>query len=573
MNSIGYLTSNATQILFSALPQEGVASALTAVSQSTSQIVGSIPGSVFALGAAAGGFAFWRQIQKEPAPVNIQDKNLALAYLQEGRLSLGQLPHFSNDAEIVRAALKRDPFAIRHAGKTLREEAGFREIVMEAVAAYTHLYRNEDNIVSRALNSIYLWRNGPLMQYLPEFQNDYEIFHSLALLNIREIQYASQELYQDPVFREFVISRIQNDPFILEYAKELCDDYEIVGMAIAHMPSALAFAGEELRQRPEFNHLKHIAYLRTTIVAGDEVIRDSISYEDAVLLVRKNPYLSLDHIIDRWLNEYQRLNPSQICEKPELSLEGDKESVLKLFLQRVREVKDYRDGGQSRAGIIERVYQMLHLASQNVEFREDLIALLTEAQTDCDDNPLIRLNDIEVMSHFYGNELSDEEFRRLALGAERYERLKQYVLSHHPGHEELETLLYLQIHLKDDLDLPITTRKMGHESYANVTPKKLSEARDAISSLSDEDLLSTSSYWEKRMATKQKEALAKIDLEYGILVNDLGSHFEEDYESIQKPQELKGFLDYAKDKGIANEYSALCDFVMAEKSRAIANIR
>lgn len=579
MSTIGYLLGNATQTITSILPETvGIGEAGAAIAWSAGQAIGTITGSVAMLGAIGGGIALWRHVKAPQAqPEEFLSRDAILECLQDGRLSLTQVPHLCDDFDAVFTATEFNPFAVALSGRELRQTPRFREIAMCAAEGYAALIQNRPSFRDWIVNSIHVFRNGNVMESLPEFHNDFEILRVAADADPETIRYAGEELYQNPLFRELVLGFIRRDPYLLASAGPFQNDYEIVGRAIAVMPGTIDYAGRDLRLRPEFNHLRTIALLRTPILNGDEVIREGISYQEAIRMLHKNPNSTLEEEIGSWLNECKYAFPDRRIEEPRFALEGDPKRLLKNFLGRVREVQDYQNGGQGRANVIALVYNILHLAAGNEEFRGCMIANLSQAETDCDDNVLIRLVDIEVMSQMYNPKLTAEQFRTLAIGVERYERLKERVLSRHPGNEEIETLLCLLLKLKQSLNLPISTLTMGHESVAKVTEKMIGKAEEEILSISERELLAKSNYWNNWVAVHRKPELERIENAYGNLMGDLDDYFglEESEQPgyLQDHEELGLWLQSTFQAGIANEYSALGDFLVKDKALAIGDIR
>ncbi len=581
MSAISYLLGNATQVITSLLPESvAIPSGAAAIASGVGQVAGPVSGSVAVLGAIGGGVALWRQIKApEDLPPGSLDKEAVLERLRDGRLKLSQVPQLCNDFDAVLSATQFDPFAVRHAGAELRQTPQFREIAVCAVEGYAACIENRATFRDWVVNSIHVFRNGNVMESLTEFHGDFDILRIAAQADPRTIRYANEDLYQNPLFRELVLGMVRRDPYLLEDAGPFRNDYEIVGSAVAFMPATLCYAGAELMSRSvEFDHLGTIAHLRTTLMNGDEVVRDSISHQEALSMLHKNPNSTFEQEISRWTTEYKKTFPENPTEDPQLALEEEPKRLLKTFLQRVREVRDYQKGGQGKANVIALVHRFLHLAAENKEFQGCLIANLTQAETDCDDNVLIRLIDIEVMAQMYDPKLTDDQFRAAAIGAERYELIKKHVLSRHAGVEEIETLLYVLIELKEPLDLPISTIAMGHPTIAKVTDRMLEEIRQPVASVSDQELLAKSSYWEQRMAQRQKERLSQIDDAHGELMNDLDDYFglpsaDEQESFLQKNPKLAAWLKNALRAGVTNEYCALSNFLARDKERAIADIQ
>lgn len=571
MSAISYLLGNVTSYFSTGL-QEGVTGAIAAAPQALDLAPTAIQGSVMALAAVGGGMALMRNYAAPAGrldPADLQDSEAVLEHVKQGRLTLSQVPHFCNDYEIVFAAIDQNPYEIQHTGPELRAQPlRFKQLAELAVQRF-NLMQNQQNFRDWIVNSIALFRNGCIMQYLPEFRNDYDIIYLLVEQNPNAIGEAGPDLYQDPRFRELMLQAVQRNHFIVAIAGEFQNDYEIVGRAVASDPQMLQHAGEQLRESPEFAHLTLIAHLRTPIFTmsedGPVQSEPRINYQEALNMLHVNPSTTLEKEILRWSNEYKKAFPSDGSHEDledrfqgVLTLKGNDRTNVTTYLQRIRTVQDYKNRGLGQKDIILRVDQMLRLASDNEGFRTEMINEMEEGLTDCDDNVLFRLNNIEVKVPLYNPDLNASEFRELAIRVERYEKITEYVKKYHPGPEELETALGLHLALKKHFNLPFSTKTMGHPSIAKLTPAIVEKATRAIENISDQELLAASPYWRERMA----------------LLKDLKEFFlekraEEKQEILKKNVPLARFLDWATAKGLKDP-DAMASFLGEEKALDLA---
>ncbi len=138
--------------------------------------------------------------------------------------------------------------------------------------------------------------------------------------------------------------------------------------------------------------------------------------------------------------------------------------------------------------------------------------------------------------------------------------------------DEVETVLYFQINLKEALSLPINTEDMLYPGVAAVTPDMLEQAKKKILEISNEDLLATSPFWHHYIEGKNKELHEQIIDKYQTLLVDLEDYFKLDNEKeafLEDHLDLTNFLKEAANQKIQQEYIALVNFLDAERRREI----
>jgi hypothetical protein len=252
-----------------------------------------------------------------------------------------------------------------------------------------------------------------------------------------------------------------------------------------------------------------------------------------------------------------------------LSLATPEKKLLKKYLIRIRDTADYKDKA-SRPNIVQRTKRMLQMASQNEEFRGALIALISEGLATCGDRVLIIFNDIEVISQLYRTNLTQEEAKKLAIRSERYELLKKHAKVKVQALglvDEIETILYYCIKLRDKLDLPITTQGMLYPRMSGVTESMLKEAEEKIKSISDGDLLARSNFWQIWNIKKNRTRANEITEKYAEILEMTQEYYDKD------PQERAAFLEQNANQTLAQELKRILeDRHITDYSTAAAGI-
>jgi len=288
--------------------------------------------------------------------------------------------------------------------------------------------------------------------------------------------------------------------------------------------------------------------------------------------------LSLESTLTAWAKEFPEGLSTNLQEhfSSLFALDAQTQQMLAEYLERLRQTKDYQTEGPSKQNVILRVSRMLQLANTNEEFKNSMLALISQGLDTCGDRVLIIFNEIEILWQLY-QDLNPEDFQQLASRAQRYHLLTDHakkVCEIERLGDAIETILYFHIHLKDDLNLPISTKGMLYPRISGVTPEMLEEAKTTISAISKEDLLAGSSYWLEYVERQNPEKVAQINESYNDLLNDLEEYFDsntkEDF--LIKNPSLSNLLDKAKGKEIIFEYSALAKFIDQERQREISQI-
>ena len=255
----------------------------------------------------------------------------------------------------------------------------------------------------------------------------------------------------------------------------------------------------------------------------------------------QGPNQTLEERIHAWFREFETTFPRQNneslwnnrqptddahfneCFGPLLGLTDHNYLNLNLFLGRLRELEDYRKGGDAKSNIILRVDRMLQLACKNEEFKNEMLALITEGLESCRDRVLIIFNDIEIRWQVHQEGLSKEDIKKLSIRAQRYEEVKKMVLelarSRHLG-DEIETILYFLVQLRDELELPISTQRMSYQEVGaqGITQDDIDLVHAHILSYSDQDLLAKSDIWQAYIHQQYRKNVAELNEKYETLL-------------------------------------------------------
>ncbi len=297
---------------------------------------------------------------------------------------------------------------------------------------------------------------------------------------------------------------------------------------------------------------------------------------------------TLEERLREWSNEFEEMYPTALGEfrppitdtnaqtyfEPLLTLSDDEKSILNQYLRRLRNTNDYRHGTPaSKRNVVLRVERMLRLACENPEFKQKMLALISEGLTTCGDRVLIMFNDIEIQWHIHQTR-SEPELRELLVRVERYEQLREHAkkIAQERGlGDEIETILHYHIALTGALDLPISTNGMLYQAMSGVNQTMLKTARDKIAALSDKDLLSRSEHWSVYLAKKHADAVSAINQKFTNLLDAV-----EEYYGLENPSEKQSFLEthtdlaqFLKSAKDITDYLSACNSISRQRTAAI----
>ena len=204
-----------------------------------------------------------------------------------------------------------------------------------------------------------------------------------------------------------------------------------------------------------------------------------------------------------------------------------------------------------------------------------MVAAIAEGLESCGDRVLIMFNDLEILWQSYQENMTEERVRALAIGQGRYELIKKYaqesVRKRRLG-DEIETILFLHLALRERLNLPISTQGMLYPACSGVDEEMLGSITALVESFSDDTLLANSSIWQKWQQEHQQSEVDRITDHYRKLLEQA----EELYDSDDRQKYLANHKDLAEvlqpiDQS-NNTYDEACRLIMQARRAAISRI-
>ncbi len=180
--------------------------------------------------------------------------------------------------------------------------------------------------------------------------------------------------------------------------------------------------------------------------------------------------------IDWWKQQYRGAFNSEppIVLLPLLNSDQQKQLAIYLGNTKLQQTQEMQGREDIRKNFIKRILVVLHNATANEQFREKLLELIQEAQTNCADRASNTLIKIEIYQKILCEQLNDREFAKVLIGQYRSELINSETAKRVDNNENLETALAFQIALREELELPHNTQEMLHGRVACV------EYKDAV---------------------------------------------------------------------------------------------
>lgn len=342
--------------------------------------------------------------------------------------------------------------------------------------------------------------------------------------------------------------------------------------SILSLPSTCVVRAERNRFSAEYVAAFQERLRRHRELYPDQGPRVEMSIADAVPV--RGVHDSLSHQLEAWIRECPERVEGNVRERfaALLRLAPDIQSTLTRYLARLRRTKDYED--VARENVVRRVLNMVTLANDNEIFRQEMLAAISEGLESCGDRVQITFDKIEILWQFHERELTWEETRTLCIQAARHEQLEKYakrICEIRRLGDQIETILYFQVHLRGSLRLPISTQNMLYPRCSGVTPEMLIEAERAICAMSDEDLLANSFHWQAYIEKQRPDDVARINARYIGLESNLQEYCAADDKEdfLRRNPDVNAFLERA---GRPHEYRRLSDFCLRESRREIARL-
>ncbi len=374
----------------------------------------------------------------------------------------------------------------------------------------------------------------------------------------------------------------------LEEISDLTPNSELRILNISHnhlteLPDSLLLLSNNCQVQASGNRFTH-EYIENFQIRLEEYRRQNPSQGPTVIFYRPGEHISVKEELNFWSEQFETNFPDSQNEgykKPDLvrlSLDHESQQVLGRFLSDLRKMPDYLNPDMGEEVILQ-IEKVLQLACDHPEFRSGLIALMEESLNGCGDRTQTFYNKIQILYQFHSKELTDTQFKRLAIGAERHYLLEQYVIEEYKNRggeekeEELEAFLDYQIALQKPLDLPILSKKMENEGVSAVTEEMIDAMEAKIKAIPDKELLAHSGHWLDRIQKGFPEKCAAIGDHFVDLVEQAREYFECDLEDraafLIDKKELAECLAEVKEP----HYNAVAKFLALKKEEKIAKLK
>jgi len=229
--------------------------------------------------------------------------------------------------------------------------------------------------------------------------------------------------------------------------------------------------------------------------------------------------------------------------------------LFQIFLNRLQETADFRQASpRNKQNFAIRVATIVRDMATSEEFCEKAIWALDSANTACGDRVTTGIESLETLSLIYGQKKpqTDVDTACLAIRLDRLDQVRKKALALDPGPEGLETVLFLQLKLKDRLQLPLQTGGMLYERIGGVSKSDVNNTAQEILAATSTDaqvieILVNSEVWTDFLH-REPNAVYYDDVQEGLrIIADSGEGL--DYSAKlralkKKPTyEWKEFLD------------------------------
>ena len=170
------------------------------------------------------------------------------------------------------------------------------------------------------------------------------------------------------------------------------------------------------------------------------------------------------------------------------------ERSFQIFLNRLQETADFNQASpENRQNLALRVASIVRDMVASKEFRQKAIWALDSANDACGDRVATGIESLEILSLIHGQNKpeTDVDTACLAIRLARLDQVRNKAIALNPGPEGLETVLFLELALKDRLKLPLQTGGMLYERVGQVSDEAVDSTAEEIlaATLTDEQLV------------------------------------------------------------------------------------
>jgi len=222
---------------------------------------------------------------------------------------------------------------------------------------------------------------------------------------------------------------------------------------------------------------------------------------------------TLQSALDFWsrlLPQGQEQLPSAEALKFDDDTRARDERLFQIFFNRLQETADFRQANPQDFAL--RVASIVRDMVASKEFREKAIWALDDANATCGDRVTTGIESLEILSLIHGQKKpqTDVDTACLAIRLDRLDQVRKKAIKLNPGSEGLETVLFLQLKLKDRLQLPLQTGGMLYPGVGVVQPEVVDRTAQEILAATSTDeqvyeILVNSEVWTDFLHRKPKD--------------------------------------------------------------------
>jgi hypothetical protein len=236
---------------------------------------------------------------------------------------------------------------------------------------------------------------------------------------------------------------------------------------------------------------------------------------------------------------------------------------FQIFLNRLQETADFLQvSPQDRPNFALRVARIVRDMAASEEFREKAIMALGGANDACGDRVATGINDLELLSLQYGQNKPQDavDTAFLAVRLARLDQVRKKAIELNSGSEGLETVLFLELALKDRLQLPLQTQNMRYSGIGRVDDDVVRRtAREILDATSTNDqvceILVNSTVWTDFLQREHAVFVNDVMGGFQIIAKEGGTDYQKNLANLeQNPnQDWTEFLDQVGPLNISPE--------------------
>ena len=310
----------------------------------------------------------------------------------------------------------------------------------------------------------------------PDIKNLPEQVHvagSLILNDCKNLQMLSKKLY---VGKDLQVQGCYN-------LKKIPPNTKVAGNLDFTDCIQLLLFPDTILQRPSgqnTDNKRHI-YCHNTLIRLNKTSQAIAKRENTAVHLKENGKKTLQ-IIRSWMKKNGSFHKA-----PNLNLTPNEDQELSTWLKRMPQLKEYK---VNKKDYRNRIINILNEMANEAEFQTYFFNTLDDTMSTCDDRATLGVDDLEIRIFLSeANKLSEQkspasENKLKLMGGQmlRHGLLDKYFLTGRNwyGQDDIEDMLYLKIHLKDALNLPVNFSHMDAADVAVVKKRDLEFAKKFI---------------------------------------------------------------------------------------------